>query len=204
MVSLILTALSVVSCNKQPISDSICAVDIGLSVKWADRNVGADSPSDYGNYYSWGEIDYKSEYSDETYIYSEDKVKLEDVDDVAHVLYGDNWRMPTLEEMMELCETLDNSNYKWEWKVKGGHNGCEVTYLVNGKSIFLPAAGWKCYMTQEDVGGIGYYWSASGDVYSTLHAWDMHCYFMHGSIKVGKGLGDRVCGLSVRPVCDYY
>lgn len=39
------------------------AVDLGLSVKWADRNVGADSPSDYGDYYAWGEIRAKSDYS---------------------------------------------------------------------------------------------------------------------------------------------
>ena len=29
-------------------------VDLGLSVKWATKNVGASSPSDYGGYYAWG------------------------------------------------------------------------------------------------------------------------------------------------------
>lgn len=29
-------------------------VDLGLSVKWATCNVGANSPVDYGNYYAWG------------------------------------------------------------------------------------------------------------------------------------------------------
>lgn len=30
-------------------------VDLGLSVKWADRNLGASKPEEYGNYYAWGE-----------------------------------------------------------------------------------------------------------------------------------------------------
>ena len=31
-------------------------VDLGLSVKWADRNIGATSPEHYGSYFQWGEI----------------------------------------------------------------------------------------------------------------------------------------------------
>ena len=38
------------------------AVDLGLSVKWASCNVGADSPEDSGSYYAWGEIEEKSDY----------------------------------------------------------------------------------------------------------------------------------------------
>lgn len=32
-------------------------VDLGLSVKWADRNVGATSPEHYGSYFQWGGTD---------------------------------------------------------------------------------------------------------------------------------------------------
>ena len=38
-------------------------VDLGLSVKWATCNVGASSPTEYGNYYAWGETVTKSEYT---------------------------------------------------------------------------------------------------------------------------------------------
>ncbi len=34
-----------------------CFVDLGLSVKWAVRNVGANSIEDYGDYYAWGETE---------------------------------------------------------------------------------------------------------------------------------------------------
>ena len=32
-------------------------VDLGLSVKWATCNVGATSPTDYGDYFAWGETE---------------------------------------------------------------------------------------------------------------------------------------------------
>ena len=33
----------------------LAAVDLGLSVKWANMNVGAESETDYGTYFAWGE-----------------------------------------------------------------------------------------------------------------------------------------------------
>ena len=42
-------------------------VDLGLSVKWATCNVGANKPEDYGNYYAWGEVEPKEVYSWSTY-----------------------------------------------------------------------------------------------------------------------------------------
>ena len=42
-------------------------VDLGLSVKWATCNVGADSPEDYGDYFAWGETEPKSTYYWSTY-----------------------------------------------------------------------------------------------------------------------------------------
>ena len=33
------------------------AIDLGLSVKWANANLGAISPEDYGDYYAWGDVE---------------------------------------------------------------------------------------------------------------------------------------------------
>ena len=44
-------------------------VDLGLSVKWATCNIGATSPSDFGNYYAYAEIEPKSNYTVNTYVY---------------------------------------------------------------------------------------------------------------------------------------
>ncbi len=35
-------------------------VDLGLSVKWAGWNVGANRPEEYGGYYAWGETEEKA------------------------------------------------------------------------------------------------------------------------------------------------
>lgn len=47
------------------------AVDLGLpsGTKWADRNVGASSKTDVGEYFAWGEIATKSDFSWDTYKY---------------------------------------------------------------------------------------------------------------------------------------
>ncbi|MCQ2236347.1 MAG: fibrobacter succinogenes major paralogous domain-containing protein [Bacteroidales bacterium] len=45
-------------------------VDLGLSVNWSSVNVGASTSDNFGNYYSWGEIDTKDDYSWNTYIHS--------------------------------------------------------------------------------------------------------------------------------------
>lgn len=42
-------------------------VDLGLSVKWATCNLGANHPEEYGDYYAWGETETKSDYSLKTY-----------------------------------------------------------------------------------------------------------------------------------------
>lgn len=134
-------------------------VDIGLSVKWATRNLGASAPSDYGDYYAWGEIETKTEYTWNNYKWGnigtitkyckngefgilDNKTILDPADDVARVKLGGKWRMPTETEMQELYMTRANTNYSWSWVSINGHKGLLIEYLINGKSIFLPAAGW--------------------------------------------------------------
>ena len=46
------------------------AVDLGLSVKWAAYNVGATKPEEYGNYYAWGEVETKIDYTEGNYKFS--------------------------------------------------------------------------------------------------------------------------------------
>lgn len=52
-------------------------VDLGLpsGIKWATCNVGASSPSDFGEYYAWGEIRPKSDYSQKNYMYHDTHLK---------------------------------------------------------------------------------------------------------------------------------
>ena len=141
-------------------------VDLGLSVKWATRNVGANSASDYGSYYAWGETSTKSSFTDDnsktqnesTYNYNiGGKSSL----DAARANWGGSWRLPTKAELQELIDECT-----WKWTTQGGHHGCKVTGL-NGNSIFLPAAGYKDddstigYMSSRDaISSSGCYWSS--------------------------------------------
>lgn len=142
-------------------NDSDRSVDIGLSVKWASMNIGATKPSDYGDYYAWGELTTKDNYSSETYTYSDNPDVLPASHDVATQTLGNDWRMPTSTELSELISTQGNSDYEWTWKSIDGHDGWEIKYLTNGNSIFLPAAGYRRGIGLDYAGYFGYYWSSS-------------------------------------------
>ena len=45
------------------------AVDLGLSVKWATCNIGANKPAEAGDYFSWGEVKTKKVYDWKNYAY---------------------------------------------------------------------------------------------------------------------------------------
>ena len=199
-------------------TSGVQAVDIGLSVLWADRNVGADSPSDYGNYYAWGEIRAKflcswdrykwcnghekslSKYNtSDKYGTVDNRTLLYDEDDVAHVKLGGNWRMPTKDEFDELLATKGNENYKWKWTSIKGHKGWKITFLLNKQSIFLPAAGHLVGISLHGVGSRGYYWSASLATDSPRYAWLLD----YSSKEVSTDHYHPRCnGHSVRPVTE--
>ena len=170
-------------------------VDLGLSVKWATCNVGASKPSDYGNYYAWGETKTKSIYDEdncETWEKSIGDIGGTDRD-VAHVKWGGTWRMPTLDEIKELID-----NCTWTWTTLNGANGYKVTSRKNGNSIFLPAAGWWTGTSLDYAGGSGRYWSSTPDESHTQGAYHLGLY----SGYRGRGWCSRAPGHSVRPVSE--
>lgn len=197
------------------------AIDMGLSVKWANANLGASTPEGYGDYYAWGETETKDNYSWGTYKWCngdynkltkynnnssygtvDNKTVLEVADDVAHVKLDGKWRLPTSSEVDELISTKNNASYQWEWKSMNGHNGWLVTYLVNNNSIFFPAAGDRTDMNLRNVGSYGYFWSSSLDVHNSPGSCGMYL----GSESVGKHyyeyIYNRYYGVSVRPVSE--
>jgi len=118
-------------------------IDLGLSVKWASCNLGASSIEEYGDLYSWGEVETKKKYSKNKYWeknrkYLQQKGIIDvygnltkEYDAASHKL-GGKWRMPTAIEMEELIKKCT-----WFSRSFNGVNG----YLVqgpNGNTIFLP------------------------------------------------------------------
>ena len=108
-------------------------VDLGLSVQWANMNVGAEKVEDFGKYYSWDEV-----------------INSKNVD------WEEDGRMPSKEEIDELI-----SKCEWEWKEESGVKGFKVKSKVNKNWIFLPAGGCKNDAGMNFVGISGYYLSNS-------------------------------------------
>ena len=199
-----------------PAPADVQAVDLGLpsGIKWASCNVGAEKPEDYGNYYAWGEILPKEDYSWITYKYAngnynkltkycndvsygdngftDNKTTLEPEDDAAHMNWGGSWRMPTDAEWTELREQCT-----WTWTTQNGVNGYQVTSKTNSNSIFLPAAGSRRGTNLSYAGNDGYYWSSSLNEYGPGYAW--YLYFDSDSVR--RRDYNRRYGQSVRPVC---
>ena len=189
-------------------------VDLGLSVKWASCNLGATRPEEYGDYFAWGEIQPKSEYSpsnykwsdginsytghvssltkynsDSTYGTVDNKTCLDLSDDAASVYWGGSWRLPLYLEWDELM-----AKCSWEWTMINGVNGYKVTGR-NGNSIFLPAAGYRSYTNLGREGSEGYFWS------SVSFTSDIHAFAFNFSSDRVWTIGDiRSWGFPIRPV----
>lgn len=177
--------------KKQPIHNPQL-IDLGLpsGTLWADRNIGADKPEEYGDYFRFGETTPFTENSP-SYKYEDINEDIAGTDkDAATTILGAQFRMPTFEQIKELLDFC-----YWQWTQVNGVNGIKVTGL-NDNSIFFPASGLR---NSGDgsisyVGSDGYYWSASpyssnyGQyLYFTSRGWDWYGYY-------------RVCGFPVRPV----
>ncbi len=188
-------------------------VDLGLSVKWAATNVGADTPTDYGNYFAWGEVtgltDGKNNFDWTTYKWCEgtensmtkyvptgdsygvnfdDQSELLPEDDAATANWGEHWRMPTEVEYQELISSCDAALTTLD-----GVAGYLFT-AANGNSIFLPAAGRFSGSSNGDIGMNGGYWSATRNLSGSYNAkmLDFETFTVKGS--------GRCYGRSVRAV----
>lgn len=186
------------------------AVDLGLSVKWADHNVGASKPTDFGGYYSFGETEEKISYKPETYKWldlkggltnftkynrNDQKETLDLEDDVAHVKWGGSWRLPTFDEIFEL-----HSKCKFDREIINDIPGWKVTG-PNNNSIFLPDAG---YYTNDYVVSLGQdsrYLSCTPVInYFSRNKGDTNCYVLDGKFMLSNYEVSREGGYSARPV----
>lgn len=177
------------------------AVNLGLpsGTKWASFNIGATKPEEYGDYFAWGEIGTKLDYSEDTYFfYNNNGYTSLGIDisgtkyDVARMKWGGSWVMPTLDDVKELF-----NNCTREWTTLHGVDGLKFTSKNNGNSIFLPAAGYRWRNGGlYDVGESGYYWSSTQFPDNSYYAYNLSFYsgyaYWYGS--------SRYDGQSVRPV----
>lgn len=141
-------------------------IDMGLpsGLLWASCNVGAEKPSDFGLYFSWGNVE--GHRIDEGYSFTgatynstpaaaiESDLSLDQ--DAARVNLGSTWRMPTVQEFQEL---IDNCTYRWA--TTHGVDGALFISNVNGNTLFFPAAGYFSGTSLNNRGVGGNYWSST-------------------------------------------
>ena len=168
-------------------------VDLGLSVKWATCNVGANSPEEYGQYFAWGETSPKTEFTEENSLTN--KKHMEDFSgdeqyDAAAANWGGGWRMATSDEYTELINDctwilVENEGYK----VTG----------PNGNSIFIPTSGFYNGSSLDNSGTFS--WSSTpcneydNDVQSKA-------FCIYADFIFVSNLADRYVGATVRPVVE--
>ena len=159
-------------------------VDLGLpsGLKWATRNIGATSESDYGDYFMWGSTTPNtasqcnwtnapfnnglSSYNEEYFNahkseWVDDNETLKPEYDAATQIMGDEWRMPTSSDFSELSRNTTN---EWVTDYNGSSmNGWKFTSKTNGNSIFIPASGSRSESETHGRGSSGNYWTSSLD-----------------------------------------
>ena len=217
MAVLMVMMVFAVGCTKPDVEHEY--VDLGLpsGTLWATCNIGATAPEGYGDYFAWGETKAKSVYNWEKYKYAkgcfdeyplltkyctddsygnngfEDNLTLlQPGDDAATANWGRDWRMPTLEDWVELRENTTRI-----WTTQNGVNGWRFT-AENGNSLFLPAAGywWESAFNGAD---LGVYWSVTLNKEFPYRAWGFH---FNSSQCHLCGSSDRNRGQTVRAVCS--
>jgi len=204
-------------------------VDLGLpsGIKWADRNVGAETPQDYGMYFSWGNVDGHTvdENGNTTDGYSFDRdtyfttlggqytgSTLDAEHDAATVNMGSEWRMPTSAETFELVQNTDQYYIDLSGNTVANSNldGSKLrsicfvqkgaTFDYNNRTNFIefPFAG-GCIGSVLDYEGLhGFVWSSSVFEGSAENARDL--YFGSDGYLYGFSSSSRYYGFSVRGV----
>lgn len=166
-------------------------VDLGLSVLWSSRNVGAPSGDQPGYYVGWGDSSGRqlsTMYDDYPCVNSISGTKY----DFARQMWKESWRIPTLQEMLELMQQC-----QWMWTIINGVPGYQVIGK-NQKSIFLPAGGDRYGMQYEDAYYVGRYWTATLYEEETARA-----FFLEFS-QQGAQISSlaRYMGMLIRPVLN--
>ena len=181
------------------------AVDMGLpsGTFWANMNVGAEKPEDYGLFFAWGETNgYTPDTSDGRVFdwasynspsIEEGATTLDLAHDAAHVNWGGDWRMPTYDDCTELI-----NNTTGVWTSLNGMNGWMFTSNKNGNTLFLPAIGWRFGTSGplENPGLSGNYWTSTP--YPSNASNTYHLYINGGGVNTGNY--GRCYGFGVRPV----
>ena len=112
-------------------NDKYTAVDLGLSVLWAEHNLGGTKAAEYTPRYGWGRKENEG-YNDWKKWLEEGKNNINSTDrDIVKTIWEGDWRLPSYSEARELADLC-----KFTAETRDGIRGLKVVG-PNGNSIFL-------------------------------------------------------------------
>lgn len=222
--------------------NNLNGIDLGLKDKYgepiifSDKNIGSETPEDVGYYFQWGDnvgytqddiINDRKLFNWNSYPFSNNgsttmnkynstdkETNLRLCDDGAFMLTGGKWRIPTIDELMQLA---DETKIKIEWvnlngdvvenPIAGDIKGLRFTSKIigyEGNSIFIPSSG---------TAGSGGTPNGIKDVYTSGSIWSSNVstndytkcdalYFtpQNGTLIINKTTYERFYGRQIRPV----
>ena len=171
--------------------------------KFADRNIGATSETDYGVWYAWGGklVNKETVSNDDTNWTNDGSGNLSGNDDTATALWGADWRMPTKEEFGMLIDPTICTMVWYDGDTKKYKDTTVAGCLITGKGnysssgIFLPATGYCSKGNEHLQGDCGDYWSSTPRFYNYAYA-----LFVQASGGLVEDVMREVSCRSVRPV----
>lgn len=179
--------------------DGVQLIDMGTSVYWADRNIGANSNTSAGNYYSWGETWTQDFYTASGLDYNHN-IEWMPENDAATVNWGYPWRTPTKEEFSDLVSQLSSKSFE---------NACIKLVSTNGSWMYFPKSGYATTLHSIpstpvwNANNVGFMWSSTKIDRNKAYAF--RAVFNNSAPEVSADYpADRYVGLPVRPVVNKY
>ena len=92
----------------------------------------------------------------------DNKLVLDEEDDMVNVNMGEDWKLPTKEQLQEL---IDNTTYEWvkDYNKISGLNGILFTSKKNDNILFIPAAGYRSVNSVDYAKSNIYIWASTLD-----------------------------------------
>jgi len=148
-------------------------VDLGIGIYFAKCNLGANSPEQSGSLFAWGETESKDFFSWTNYTWNEkgeplsspikytnsSTSKLENADDAAKLIMGEDWSIPRAADFKKLFTKKNCTSKYCKLNGVGGFLFTSVIKGYEGNSIFFPLSGMMDHDRQKFAGQYGWFWA---------------------------------------------
>ena len=182
-------------------------VDLGLTCKWAEFNLGEDETGLGATVVAWGELSEKTGYSLNNYKWysggytkynATDGLKeLAPADDIVAQVWKGNWKMPTALQAQELLAWC-NSKKAYYYSGKHWYIGYLFISKKNGEFIFFS----DCYSSPgEDIVDYHFTWTSTRGSSDVAKAYSIYIDLKSNTAKC-DAIYSRYLMLPVRPVLN--